>query len=176
MAGTAWKAAADLDIGEWFGSPNRARLSAYVKRVEPGFFSNGNLQDMASRRIGLNAKLDLTTTDRVLLRYDRDDALDSLRTLPGMPKSNEIASMIWMRDKKIWGLSAELQARFRASANCSTLFSSTRIESIASGMPAWRVETTGLLKAIASIMTLGKPSLSPNQSVRDGKQKISHSR
>ena len=51
-----------------------------------------------------------------------------------------------------------------ASASCSTFFSSTTICSRNSGIPTCRVEITGLPHAIASIITLGKPSPTPTSS------------
>ncbi|MGA1865527.1 MAG: hypothetical protein ACMUHX_10735, partial [bacterium] len=33
--GKAWKIGADMDIGEWFGAPDRIQLGGYLKRLEP---------------------------------------------------------------------------------------------------------------------------------------------
>jgi hypothetical protein len=40
--GEAYKAAAELDVGELFGSPRRLKVGGYIKRLEPGFQSGAN--------------------------------------------------------------------------------------------------------------------------------------
>ncbi|NNG45733.1 MAG: OmpA family protein, partial [Deltaproteobacteria bacterium] len=42
LKGSAWKLAAELDPGEWFGAPDRIRIGGYIKRLDPGFLSSGN--------------------------------------------------------------------------------------------------------------------------------------
>ena len=57
--GTALKAAAELDIGEWWGDPERYRVGLYFKELEAGFFSSGNASERDSRKLGLHAELEV---------------------------------------------------------------------------------------------------------------------
>jgi uncharacterized repeat protein (TIGR01451 family) len=108
--GQAWKAAADLDVGEWFGQPGRATLKAYVKKVERDFFSNGNAQDRGSQKSGASASVGLTARDRVAVHFDRDEQSASADTLADSRVSN-LAAMSFTHDAGGWGFGTELQSR-----------------------------------------------------------------
>ncbi len=105
--GSAWKAALDLDVGEWFGRPGRYRARAYAKELEPGFFSNGSILEQGSRRFGLDASAALTSADTVHARYDRDErtggGLDPSRT-----GETTTSAVDWTHSRERWGLAVEL--------------------------------------------------------------------
>ncbi|MCP3978221.1 MAG: DUF11 domain-containing protein, partial [bacterium] len=71
--GTAWKAAAELDVGEWFGNPDRYRVRMYYKDLESGFFSNGNFQERGTKKYGFDANLDVTLRDSITVRHDEEE-------------------------------------------------------------------------------------------------------
>lgn len=105
--GSAWKAAADLDVGEWFGTPDRYRVRAYRKQLDPGFFSSGNAQEQGSTKTGIEVALDVTAGDSVRLRFDRDER-SAGSPLGGAAAETTTSAAQWTRTRKRWGLAAEL--------------------------------------------------------------------
>jgi uncharacterized repeat protein (TIGR01451 family) len=113
--GGAWKIAADVDLGEWFGVPGRYRARAYFKDIEPGFFSNGTLLDQTpigtvaagtragSTKLGGDVEITLTAKDRIHLRGDRDEQT-------GSAGANETVTLAadWTHTATRWGLAVEL--------------------------------------------------------------------
>lgn len=106
--GRAWKAAIELDIGEWFGTPDLFQIGAYFKQIEPGFHSNGTLTEAGTEKSGLNMKLQLTENNKFLARYDliKTDA-----TAASNETETDIGTMQWVHDRQWWGLTAEYQTR-----------------------------------------------------------------
>ena len=49
---SAWKIAADLDVGEWFGQPEKYEVHAYARELEPEFFSGGTFLEQGTRKAG----------------------------------------------------------------------------------------------------------------------------
>ncbi len=73
--GQAWKLAAEVDVGEWFGMANRLRAGGYLKRLEEGFISNGNSQEAATEKTGLYVNLQATARNKIMARMDTDETL-----------------------------------------------------------------------------------------------------
>lgn len=113
--GSAWRAAADLDVGEWFGRGNRARVRGYLKQVGPGFVSSGNLAERGTTRAGAGAELNLAAWGRLAMRFDAERREDSLGVAT-RARSNLFGAQ-WTRDARRWGLGAEFQSRDVAGAD-----------------------------------------------------------
>lgn len=109
--GQAWKAAADLDVGEWFGQPDRITLKTYVKRVERDFFSNGNAQDRGTQKSGASASVGLTAHDRLGVHFDRDEQFRSAGDSLDDGRVSDLAAMSFAHDAGRWGFGTEFQSR-----------------------------------------------------------------
>lgn len=109
--GKAWKAAADLDVGEWFGAPDRAMLKAYVKRVEHDFFSNGSTQDRGTQKAGVSANVGLTKHDKLGAHFDRDEQFRSPADTVANGRVSNLAALSFAHDAGRWGFGTEFQAR-----------------------------------------------------------------
>jgi hypothetical protein len=105
--GSAFKVAVDLDIGEWFGAPERFRLRAYFKELDPGFSSSGNLLEQGTRKTGVHADWNVSDTDAIHLRHFQEE-LDR-RTGPGVVAHRTIDSIQWNHEKKRWGFGVEFR-------------------------------------------------------------------
>ena len=106
-SGSAWKAAAELDLGEWFGKADRYKVRLYYKELEPGFFSSGNFLEQGTEKVGLSASLALTGADSVQVRANREDRSGPASLLPGTPAQTTIGSVQWQRKKERWGVAVE---------------------------------------------------------------------
>jgi hypothetical protein len=104
--GDAYKFGADLDVGEWFGRPDRYRLRLYWKELDSGFFTSGNLLDQGSRKAGLNADLKLTRTDTLRVRMNQEERLGV--SAPGAVQESTLASLQWDHLRERWGVQVEL--------------------------------------------------------------------
>ena len=104
--GRAWKAAAELDIGEWFNKPDRVRVGGYVKRIEPGFYSNGNTSEQGTRKTGVNVELKAGDKDRLRARVDQEE-FDTVGA-DGIKQLNTTTAQ-WIHEQGRWGLTTEYQ-------------------------------------------------------------------
>jgi len=109
--GQAWKAAADLDVGEWFGRPDRFTLQTYVKRIERDFFSNGNAQDRGTQKSGASARIAWTAHDQLGVHFDRDEQFRSPGDTLADGRVSDLAAMTFTHDAGRWGFGTELQSR-----------------------------------------------------------------
>jgi len=103
--GTAWKASAELDIGEWFKDPDKYRLRLYMKELEPGFSSNGNFMEQGTRKSGAAVELNLTAADTVQLTHDVEKRLGG--ALFGDEGKRTFSTAQWRHSKERWGVAAE---------------------------------------------------------------------
>jgi uncharacterized repeat protein (TIGR01451 family) len=106
LEGQAWKAAAELDIGEWFGRPDRFQVGGYYKKLESGFLSNGNFVERGTEKSGLNLRLQITEPDKLLARFDREEFEDD--ALSGMSRIDS-GTIQLVHDTKRWTLTGEYQ-------------------------------------------------------------------
>jgi uncharacterized repeat protein (TIGR01451 family) len=105
-SGSAFKTAADLDVGEWFGHPGRLRLRGYRKDLDPGFFSSGNAPERGTEKTGVHASWRIGGADTVHLRHDREERTGTVP--PGGVAETAISSAQWDRRKERWGLGVEI--------------------------------------------------------------------
>ncbi|UCD80501.1 MAG: OmpA family protein, partial [Desulfobacterales bacterium] len=106
--GDAWKAAVELDVGEWFGSPDRYQIGGYYKRLEPGFFTSRNFSEEGTEKSGLNMSLELTAKDKIHARFDR---LETDATSLSDETKTDIGTLQWIHDHGWWSLTGEYQYR-----------------------------------------------------------------
>jgi uncharacterized repeat protein (TIGR01451 family) len=105
--GKAWKAAAELDIGELFGAPDLVQAGGYVKKIENGFFANGTSSERGTRKSGANVKLQVTPEDKILARYDRDETEATSALGAGQTDRSTVQ---YTHDRKWWSFTGEYQS------------------------------------------------------------------
>lgn len=121
-AGAAWKLAAELDVGEAFGRPDRVRVGGYVKRVEPGFRANGNSADPGSRKAGAHVELRLGDNDRAQWRNEHEQ-LDA--AAPGAAAETRTDTLAWTHQHGDAELTGELRSRETLDRDGATLLESS---------------------------------------------------
>ena len=129
--GRAWKLAAELDPGEWFGAPNRVQVGAYVKLLPDGFLSSGNLVEQGTRKAGGHLRLRLTSKDGITARYDRED----LETGALGTSESSLGTLQWNHDEKRWGFTGEYYSRDLTDATAGT----TARSAYAAGRLRWKL-------------------------------------
>ena len=107
QSGSAWKAAAEMDVGEWFGRPGLYHVRAYYKKLDPGFFASGNLLEQGTEKAGVNADLKIGEADVVQVHVDREDR--SGPAPPNAPDQSLLGDVQWNHTAKRWGFAAEMQ-------------------------------------------------------------------
>jgi uncharacterized repeat protein (TIGR01451 family) len=75
QSGDAYKLAAELDVGEWFGKPDKLAVGAYVKRLEDGFSSDGTGSEEGTEKQGLNFRYHINDKQLVRGSHDQQEAL-----------------------------------------------------------------------------------------------------
>jgi len=104
-SGAAWKLAAELDVGEWFGNPDRVHVRSYYKDIQAGFSSSGTFAEQGTEKFGVGA--DVRISDRDTLRAEHNtERRSGSATVPDGEKTT--ASLQWDHNQTRWGLAAEL--------------------------------------------------------------------
>jgi hypothetical protein len=130
VEGTAYKVAAELDVGEWFGSPDRYHVNLYYKELDPGFFSSGNFLEQGTRKRGVNATFRVTQIDSIVLRHDEEDRLGT--PLQGGADETTLDTVQWQHKLDRWGVTVE----YFASETTDTVGSQLREQEYAAAR-AW---------------------------------------
>ncbi|HEU4402060.1 MAG TPA: OmpA family protein, partial [Candidatus Polarisedimenticolia bacterium] len=117
--GSAWKASADLDLGEWAGRSDRYRLRLYDKQIDQGFFSNGNRAEQGTDKKGANLDLKIADGDMLSVRYDREERLGV--SLPGAVAESVVGSTQWDHKRERWGFGVEFLDKETADAAGASL-------------------------------------------------------
>jgi uncharacterized repeat protein (TIGR01451 family) len=105
--GAAWKVAAELDVGGWFGKSDRYQIKLFHKELQSGFYSSGNSLEQGTTKSGLYADLELTERDSLLVRYDLEDR-DAATAGPFSTTKRTTGSALWSHKRERWVLSGEL--------------------------------------------------------------------
>lgn len=105
--GSAWKFAAETDIGEWFGAAGNSFVSGYYKHLGSGFRSNGTMQEQGSTKYGLLGRFKLSDKDRILARFDRVEQ-DGTTLFSG--QRSDITNVNYTHDQGRWQASGEIQS------------------------------------------------------------------
>jgi len=108
-AGQAWKAAAEVDLGEWLQRPGVATLSAYARRVDAGFLSDGERGGVALERQGGRALLGLGRYGKLAARYDHESRPQL--TQAGQVQATDVFGLQWRKDGARTGAAAEFEQR-----------------------------------------------------------------
>ncbi|HSG27196.1 MAG TPA: hypothetical protein VLA34_01860, partial [Candidatus Krumholzibacterium sp.] len=108
--GEAYKAAAELDVGELFGSPRRLKVGGYIKRLEPGFQSGANHSEEGVQKYGADFSLIMSPTDTLLGRYDERENLDPAALAPGVEDESRSGTLQWAHRRERIGLTLEYRA------------------------------------------------------------------
>jgi uncharacterized repeat protein (TIGR01451 family) len=100
--GDAYKLGAELDVGEWFGKPDRFQVGAYVRRQDEGFSSDGTLADRGTEKSGANFSYKIGKNDTLRGRHDRQERIND-------PAESIQSTLQWEHEAKRWRLRAEVQ-------------------------------------------------------------------
>lgn len=109
--GSSWKTAADVDAGEWFGSPDRVRVGGYAKHIDAGFVSSGTASERGTDKTGAHLNLQMTDADKLLVRVDREEQ----DTVPSGIARSDQGALQYIHDGGWWGLTGEYLGRTTAS-------------------------------------------------------------
>ena len=112
--GSAWKIAAETDVGEWFGAAGKNFMSGYFKHVDSGFRSNGTVQEQGSTKYGLLGRFKLTDKDTILTRFDRVEQ-DAAATFAA--QRSDITNINYTHDQGRWQASGEIQSSDGSETN-----------------------------------------------------------
>jgi hypothetical protein len=103
-SGDAFKIAAEIDAGEWFGWQDRVLVNTYFKRLDTGFSANSVTSEQGSEKSGIGASWRISDRNELLARYERQKYL-----LDG--SENTMGTLQWKLTRDNWGLAAELEDR-----------------------------------------------------------------
>jgi hypothetical protein len=103
--GTAWKVAAELEVGDWIERARGLRVTAYHRDVEGGFSSGLGSFERGTRRTGAAAALEIDPRQMVRVRHHRDE-MDG----PATPTVG-ITSAQWRLDGERTDLAVEVEDR-----------------------------------------------------------------
>jgi uncharacterized repeat protein (TIGR01451 family) len=104
--GSAWKAAAELDVGGWFGRPDRHQVNLFYKELEDGFFSSGNFLEQGTEKAGVHGNFTLTGRDSLQIRHDREEKIGAAAA-PGAADRTVLTSALWKHQRERWRLAME---------------------------------------------------------------------
>ena len=107
--GDALKVAAEIDVGEVFGTPEKFKVGAYLKRLEPGFTSSANRAEEGIQKYGADFSLAVSGKDTLLGRFDEQENLDPASLAPGAEDESRSSTLQWTRKWDRMGLVLEYQ-------------------------------------------------------------------
>ncbi|MBT8110118.1 MAG: right-handed parallel beta-helix repeat-containing protein [Gammaproteobacteria bacterium] len=103
-SGDAYKIAAEIDIGEWFGAEDRLLLNTYFKHLDTGFSANSVGNEQGSEKRGVAASWKISDATSVTGRFEQQtNLLDD--------SENTLGTVQWNLIRKQWGLAAEVEDR-----------------------------------------------------------------
>ncbi|NNF50385.1 MAG: DUF11 domain-containing protein, partial [Woeseiaceae bacterium] len=103
-SGEAFKIAAEIDAGEWFGWEDRLLVNTYYKRLDTGFSANAVTSEQGSEKSGIGTSWKISDRNMVRARYELQKYL-----LDG--SENSMGTLQWNLTRDNWGLAAELEDR-----------------------------------------------------------------
>lgn len=137
-SGAAWKAAAEIDLGEWISRPDRHQVKLYHKEIESGFHSAGHNSEEGTSKSGILLRLRPTDADTLLLRYDIEERDVTQATAIELLSS---ATVQWQHQQGPWRLTSEYQANESETLGGLTVddqFAAVRLEyESGTGLLAW---------------------------------------
>ncbi len=104
VSGDAFKIAAEIDAGEWFGWQDRVLVNTYFKRLDTGFSANATTSEQGSEKSGIGVSWKISDRNTLLARYEQQKFL-----LDG--SENSMGTVQWSMTRDDWGLAVELEDR-----------------------------------------------------------------
>ncbi|MCP5092611.1 MAG: OmpA family protein, partial [Gammaproteobacteria bacterium] len=102
--GDAYKIAAEIDAGEWFGAEDRLLFNTYFKHLDTGYSANSVTSEQGSEKSGIGASWKIGESNSLLGRYERQTQL-----IDG--SENTLGTLQWNFARKLWGIAAEIEDR-----------------------------------------------------------------
>ena len=103
-SGDAYKIAAEIDAGEWFGFDDRLLLNTYFKHLDTGYSANSVSSEQGTEKSGIGASWKISDSSSLLGRYERQiQLIDS--------SENTLGTLQWNLVRKTWGVAAEIEDR-----------------------------------------------------------------
>ena len=113
--GDAFKVAAEIDAGEWFGWDDRLLINTYFKRLDTGFSAEQCQQsEKGSEKSGIGVKLKISDDSSLLARYEKQTQLKD-------GSENTLGTVQWNLKRERWGVAAELEDRSGYSGDATML-------------------------------------------------------
>jgi uncharacterized repeat protein (TIGR01451 family) len=110
--GSAWKAAAELDIGEMLGTGFGLNVGGYVKQLEPQFSSISTASESGTRKAGVNVGVRPGKADYITLNYYQEDPVGDESLLAGGSQRESVLTDIqWKHQGERWSITSGYQAR-----------------------------------------------------------------
>jgi len=103
-SGDAYKIAAEIDAGEWFGFEDRLLLNTYFKHLDTGFSASSATTEQGSEKSGFAASFKISDNSALIGRYEQQTYL-----IDG--SENNLGTLQWNLARKRWGLAAEVEDR-----------------------------------------------------------------
>ena len=105
QSGQASKITAEIDLGEFIGSPNRVKVGAYVKEVEPGFQANGSSSEQGKKKQGANVMVHVSKRNTFKLRHDQEQS--TAITPADSVDASQQSTAQWRYEAPRWALTGE---------------------------------------------------------------------
>ncbi|WP_455221625.1 hypothetical protein, partial [Kaarinaea lacus] len=110
--GNAWKAAAELDIGELLDTTFGLNLSGYIKQLEPHFSSLNTGSESGTRKAGINVGVKPGKFDTITLNYYQEDPVEDGSLLSSATqRESSLTDIQWKHQGQRWSLTGGYQAR-----------------------------------------------------------------
>jgi uncharacterized repeat protein (TIGR01451 family) len=106
QTGQATKVAAEIDIGEFAGKPNRLTAGAYIKELDPGFQASGNSSDQGKQKSGANVMVRVSEKNTLKLRHDQEQST-ATTIQPGSASASQQSIAQWQYKAEKWSLTGE---------------------------------------------------------------------
>ena len=103
-SGDAFKVAAEIDAGAWFGWDDRLLINTYFKRLDTGFSANSVTSEQGSEKSGIGARLKISDDSSLLARYEKQTQLSD-------GSETTLGTVQWNLKRERWGVAAELEDR-----------------------------------------------------------------
>ncbi len=117
--GQAIKIAAEIDIGEFSGKPDRIKTGVYIKKLDSGFQASGNSSDRGQQKTGANLMVRVTDNNTVRLKHDQAQGTDLAQA--GSVDSSLHNSAQWLYQQEQWSLVGEFQNQSSADRSGTQL-------------------------------------------------------
>ncbi|MCF6324594.1 MAG: OmpA family protein [Gammaproteobacteria bacterium] len=119
QSGQAIKIAAEIDIGEFSGKPDRIKAGVYIKKLDSGFQASGNSSDQGQQKTGANLMIRVTDKNTVRLKYDLAQGTDQAQA--GSVDASLHNSAQWIYQQEQWSLAGEFQDQSSEDRNGTQL-------------------------------------------------------